>query len=268
VGSVKVLPTQWLADAFGEAVPWVGTHPLFGPTSLMLGERPLRVVICPNPHAAAVRRIRVMYEAAGCEVIEQEADAHDRAMAETHALAYFVAKGIIDAGVGLDAENAPPSSHAILRTVESVRSDAGHLFAALHVDNPYSGEVRERFLDALQSIDRMLRETSPDAAASAIAAMSIPDLGERSSEIREVRDLIDDIDREIVALLARRLLLARRAGRAKAGLGLGIRDARREAELLAERRAWAESNGLDPVVVESLFEQMLRYSRRVQQESD
>lgn len=269
VGSVKVLPSEWMGEAFGESVPWVATHPLFGPTSLALGERPLRVVVCPNPlHEAAVGRVRAMYEGAGCEVVEQEAASHDRAMAETHALAYFVAKGILDAGVGLDAANAPPSSRAILRTVEAVRSDAGHLFASLHVDNPYAGEVRERFLEALQSIDRTLRDTPSGTADSEMASLAIPDLGERSTEIREVRDLIDDIDRDIVSLLARRLLLARRAGRAKAGLGLGVRDARREAELLARRREWAEANGLDPAAVESLFEQVLRYSRRVQSEGD
>jgi prephenate dehydrogenase len=267
VGSVKVLPSEWMGEVFGSAVGWVATHPLFGPTSLALGERPLRVVVCPDPaHGGAVARVRSMYEEAGCEVVEQEAAAHDRAMAETHALAYFVAKGILDAGVALDPENAPPSSRAILRTVEAVRSDAGHLFAALHVDNPYAGEVRERFLEALQTIDRTLRETPPGAAESAMALLAIPDLGERSTEIREVRDLIDDIDRDIVSLLARRLLLARRAGRAKAGMGLAVRDARREAELLARRREWAEANGLDPATVESLFEQVLRYSRRVQSE--
>jgi prephenate dehydrogenase len=188
-------------------------------------------------------------------------------MAETHALAYFVAKGMLDAGVKLDAENAPPSSQAILRTVDAVRSDAGHLFAALHLDNPYAEAVRERFLGALSRIDRALREAGPDDDETESAALSIPDLGERSPEIREVRDLIDDIDRSIVGLLARRALMARRAAKAKAGLGVGIRDPRREYNLLSERRAWAESSGLDPDAIEALFESILRWSRKLQADS-
>jgi len=267
VGSVKVAPMKAMASVLGASVPWAGTHPLFGPVSLMLGERPLRVVLCASPgHPEAARRARRLFEAAGCEVTEQDADAHDLAMAETHALAYFVAKGMMDAGVRLDSENAPPSSRAMLRTVEAVRSDAGHLFAALHLDNPYAEDVRRRFLHALEAIDRSLRETDPSHELEVTGPLSIPDLGQRSPEIREVRELIDDVDREIVALLARRTLLVRRAGRAKAELGASVRDPARETQLLAERRAWAEAAGLDANEIMALFQAVVRYSRRLQSE--
>src|SRR5580700_4157072 len=54
VGSVKVLPEAAFLDVLGEAFPWCGTHPLFGPVSLALAERPLRVVLCPaKAHPAA-----------------------------------------------------------------------------------------------------------------------------------------------------------------------------------------------------------------------
>jgi prephenate dehydrogenase len=265
VGSVKVMPMGEMEAVLGSAVPWAGTHPLFGPTSLALGERPLRVVVCGSTqHPAAPARARALFEAAGCEVVEQDARAHDRAMAETHALAYFVAKGMMNSRVQLDSENAPPSSRAMLRTVEAVRSDAGHLFAALHLDNPFAEGVRRRFLDALEEIDRSLRETDPAREAEVTGPMSIPDLGTHSPEIREVRDLIDDVDREIMTLLARRLLLARRAGRAKAELGAGVRDPQREAQLLNDRRSWAETLGLDPDEIAEIFQAVVQYSRRIQ----
>ena len=47
VGSVKVLPATIFNEVLGDAIPWCGTHPLFGPLSLALAERPLRVVVCP-----------------------------------------------------------------------------------------------------------------------------------------------------------------------------------------------------------------------------
>lgn len=266
VGSVKTVPVRAMREVLGGDVPWAGTHPLFGPTSLTLGERPLRVVITPaTEHPSAAERARTLYERAGCEVVFEEAEAHDRVMAETHALAYYVAKGVMDAGLKLDAELAPPSSQAILRTVEAVRSDAGHLFAALHLDNPYAADMRQRFLDALAEIDRTLQTTGP-TTEERVEAFSIPDLGARSPEIRQVRDLIDDVDRELVGLLARRLLLSKRAGRAKAEIGAAVRDPQREAKLLAERRRWAESLGLDPDEVERLFQAVLRFSRKVQSE--
>ena len=54
------------------------------------------------------------------------------------------------------------------------------------------------------------------------------------------------------------------AAAAKAELGLGVRDARREAALLAARRHDAEAMGLDPESVAEIFETVLRVSRRVQ----
>src|SRR5262249_44128203 len=148
----------------GEAIPWVGTHPMFGPVSLARGERPLRAVVCPNPsHADAVARITALFERIGCEVIHEDAAAHDRTMAYTHALAFFVAKGLIDAGTPASAPYAPPSFQAIARTVELVRSDAGHLFEALHRENPYAGEARRRLLDALTTADSDLARAKPGA---------------------------------------------------------------------------------------------------------
>src|SRR5580658_4476381 len=126
VGSVKVRPAADFAEVLGAAIPWCGTHPLFGPLSLALAERPLRVVVCPAPqHPDAAARVRSLYERIGCEVIEQTAEGHDRVMAHTHALTFFVAKGMIDAGAGMNVPFAPPSFQAISRTIETVRSDAG-----------------------------------------------------------------------------------------------------------------------------------------------
>lgn len=269
VGSVKTHPIEAMRDVLGADIPWIGTHPLFGPTSLALGERPLRVVLCPNPlHAKAAASARALFQSAGCTILEQDAEAHDRAMAETHALAFFVAKGMLDV-VGSGAlPVAPPSFQAIARTIESVRSDAGHLFTAIHRENPFAGESRRRLLDALEHIDRDLAH--PSAAASAGVAvepsLAIPDLGPSSPELKEVRDLIDEVDRELISLLSRRAHLAQRVGRAKARDGKAVRDPVREAQLLQVRRAWAEEHGLDAVSVEEVFVSILRFSRGVQKE--
>lgn len=264
VGSVKVGPTAMMAAVLGRAVPWVGTHPLFGPVSLMRGERPLRAVICPNPlHPAAVTEVGALFARLGCVVLEQDADAHDRAMASTHALAFFVAKGMIDAGVPVDLAYAPPSFQAIARTIESVRADAGHLFVALHRENPYAADARRSLLDALAAADRGLRDPIP--AAREAAALAIPHLGACSPALSEARELIDEVDRELLALLARRARLSRRAAEAKAELGAPVRDARREAELLEARRREAERLGLDAGAVGDIFDAVLRFSRQVQE---
>ena len=262
VGSVKVLPTAAMAAALGTRIPWIGTHPLFGPTSLALAERPLRVVLCPSPmHPAAVARARAFYERLGCWTIEQDAHAHDKAMAETHALAFFVAKGMLDAGVDTRVPFAPPSFQAIARTVDVVRGDAGHLFAAICADNPHAGDARRRLLDALEAVHAALDAPAHDAIAIAPSAATQTPL---SPELADTRDRIDELDQEIVALLSRRAELSRRAMKAKQRLGQPLYDPERETRVLAARRAMADDRGVDPESIEDVFRAILRFSRRVQ----
>lgn len=262
VGSVKVKPVQALAEVLGTDVPWVGTHPLFGPLSLSMAERPMRVVICPNPlHPGAAGRARAFYERLGCEIIEQTPENHDRVMAHTHALTFFVAKGMIDAGTGLDVPFAPASFKALARTIETVRSDAGHLFAAIQRENPYASEARHQLLTALQEIHEQLERIPPEASTPEAGRMAIVAPAAGSSERNEYQAHVDRIDREVMVLLAQRTQLARRAARMEAHAGQGS-DAARDEALLAERRDWAADLGLEPEEAETFFRILLRLPRR------
>lgn len=263
VGSVKAGPVAVMAATLGRAVPWVGTHPLFGPVSLLRDDRPLRAVVCPNPaHPEAVAEVSALYARIGCQVLEQDADAHDKSMAWTHALAFFLARGLLDAGVPTEAAFAPPSFQAIARTIELVRADAGHLYGVLQRENPYAADARRALREALDAADARLREPEGDARAE--AALTVPDLGAASPVLSRTRALIDEVDRELLELLARRARLSRRAAVAKADLGAPVRDARREAELLDARRRGATQLGLDPESVSEIFEAVLRFSRQLQ----
>lgn len=265
VGSVKVVPEAVLSAVLGDEIPWCGTHPLFGPVSLALAERPLRVVVCPaRNHRDAAARVRRLYEQIGCEVIEQSSESHDRVMAHTHALTFFVAKGMIDAGAGVDVQFAPPSFQAFARTIETVRSDGGHLFAAIARDNPFAAEARKELVQALAAIDRTLDARLGDEVAAAAAPIAIPDLGERSPELRQAREHIDEIDLAIVKLLAQRAELQQRAARAKAVLGAPILDGAREGEILAQRREWAGQMRLDVDGTVDVFRAIMTMSKRGQ----
>ena len=280
VGSVKVKPVEAMREILGDAVPWAASHPLFGPVSLSLAERPLRVVLCPNPaHPEAVARLRDLYERIGCQIVMQEPEAHDRVMASTHALTFFIAKGLLDTGVDGNVPFTPPSFQAIARTIASVREDAGHLFKAIQLENPFAGEARERLLAALGTIHRALEASDeaapgqepaaardPMDASDADAALSIPASSAPPPELRETRDLIDAVDREIVKLIVQRSELARRAGHVKAQLGKKVHDPAREATLFEERRRWAADAGLEEETVETVFRSLVSLSRRIQGE--
>ena len=259
VGSVKVRPMEALRRHLASTVPWAATHPLFGPASLEAGEA-RRVVICPGPHPEAEARAQAFWEGLDCEVVRQSAADHDRDMASTHALGFFLAKGLLDAGAGEGVAHPPPSFQALARGVALVRADAGHLFRTLHLENPYARPARRLLLAALQAADRALEEEA--AGAPPTGALDIPAPVQEALE--DVRDRIDAVDRELLGLLERRGRLALQAAHAKAALGREVRDEAREARLLAARRAWARTRALDPEAVEELFQTLLRHSRALQ----
>jgi len=267
VGSVKVKPVEALASVLGRDIPWVGSHPLFGPVSLSRAERPLRVVLCPNPlHPDAATRARALYERLGCEIIEQTPDAHDQVMAQTHALTFFIARGMIEVGAGHNVPFAPPSFQAIARTIDTVRSDAIHLFAAIQAENPYAKDARQQLVESLSKIHHDLDAPAPAPVEPAGGPPPEPPRAFTSPDLDETRERIDELDRELLELLERRVHLAHRAAAAKAEMGVPVMDTSREAALLHKRKQWAEELGLDPSGVEEIFRALLRFSRRAQQQ--
>lgn len=264
VGSVKHGPIRAMTEVLGEGIPWVATHPLFGPASIARGDRPLRVVVCPNElHPGAAGEARYFYEGIGCRVVEQSAEAHDRVMADTHVLAFFVAKGMLETGVDEAVPFAPPSFQAMAQTIEEVRGDAGHLFFPIEKANPFAAEARERLLDALARIHRQLAEAG-EASSAPPRSLAIPAPSGTAPELRETRELIDELDEQLVRLLARRARLSCHAARVKAAQGKPVQDPAREQSLLAQRRAWAEEWELAPETVADVFESILRFSRSEQ----
>ena len=80
------------------------------------------------------------------------------------------------------------------------------------------------------------------------------------AEIRELRDSIDEIDLQIVELLAQRLRLVMRVGEIKRTRGLEVYDAGRERDLLT-RVAAAAPAPLEPAMAERIFQCIIQESR-------
>lgn len=76
-----------------------------------------------------------------------------------------------------------------------------------------------------------------------------------------IRAMIDAVDHDILQLLSRRNGLVAEVAAYKREHGVGIRDLKREGELLADRRARSVPLGLSPEVVESIYRLMLWASR-------
>lgn len=77
--------------------------------------------------------------------------------------------------------------------------------------------------------------------------------------IRELRRNIDDIDSQIINLLAQRLHLVKQVGLYKLSNTCTIRDKAREEEILDRIRKQAVDKKLDSRVVERIFTILFRY---------
>lgn len=124
-------------------------------------------------------------------------------------------------------------------------------------DGPQALTLQELpfFLDDMQRV-RLVYETRARRARAAADPMAA---------LQEVRLGIDDVDAEILALLSRRAALARAAASAKHALGRPVLDREREAATRRWREQLAVTRGLDPALIERLFEEIVAWSRRSQE---
>jgi chorismate mutase len=84
-----------------------------------------------------------------------------------------------------------------------------------------------------------------------------------ATQLRELRDAIDQIDRHIVELLAQRLRLVMSVGDYKRANSLPIYDAERERDLLA-RVANAAPSPLEPAMAQRIFQCVIQESRELE----
>ncbi|WP_342607544.1 bifunctional chorismate mutase/prephenate dehydrogenase [Vibrio tritonius] len=86
-------------------------------------------------------------------------------------------------------------------------------------------------------------------------------------ELSALRDQIDAVDQQMVALLARRLALVEQVGHVKSQHGLPIYAPDREAAMLASRRAEAEKQGVPPQLIEDILRRTMRESYASEKDS-
>ena len=88
-----------------------------------------------------------------------------------------------------------------------------------------------------------------------------------SVELNELRDQIDEVDKQMVALLARRLALVEKVGEVKSEHGLPIYAPDREAAMLASRREEAEKQGVPGQLIEDILRRTMRESYASEKDS-
>ena len=87
---------------------------------------------------------------------------------------------------------------------------------------------------------------------------------EAQQALQRCRKEIESLDRELVALLARRVAVSKEIGSAKKAAGLPTLDPAREAEVIRRAAAMAREAGLNDEKVRDIFWHVIGLSRSVQ----
>lgn len=87
-----------------------------------------------------------------------------------------------------------------------------------------------------------------------------------AASLDALRDEIERVDRELVALMAERVRLARGAGPLKRALGAPLLDPPREAAVVRRAGELGREAGLDDEAVRVVFWQLVGLCRRAQEE--
>lgn len=89
-------------------------------------------------------------------------------------------------------------------------------------------------------------------------------MGKRMRELAQIRQELDEIDREMVKLFERRMTLCREVARTKLAQGKPVLDASREAQVLESRAAMLADATLTEAV-RALYREMMALSRQEQE---
>jgi prephenate dehydrogenase len=150
--SVKVHPVQVMQQALPETVQALATHPLFGPDSAKNGLAGLRVVFCPV--RVSQERLdfwREFWQRQGVMVMEKTPDEHDRQAAYSQGITHFLGRVLGELHLR-SAEITTKGFEDILGVIEQTNNDTWQLFFDLQCYNPYTKEMRDRLVQAFNTI--------------------------------------------------------------------------------------------------------------------
>ena len=91
--------------------------------------------------------------------------------------------------------------------------------------------------------------------------------GAPPTELAECRSAIEEIDRQLIELLAKRVALGRKTATIKRAAGLPILDPQREAEVIRRAVTSAREHDLPEEAVRQVFWHVVGLSRRVQEDA-
>lgn len=154
VASVKVAPTELLRQHLQQSDQLLITHPLFGPQTAQHGLDGLKFIVTQKSGDKAEGVVEY-FESLGLEIVYMSADDHDKQMAYTHVLTFFISRALLKMNIR-DVELSAPSFQKLLALEDLESKHSEDLFRTIQKGNPYGKEVRETLLKTLQDLQTEL----------------------------------------------------------------------------------------------------------------
>ena len=125
-------------------------------------------------------------------------------------------------------------------------------------------EVHPSPSEALTDANQQLSPNELAAMLGRLAAQQVSGDGRSQEALAPLRQQIDEVDHEMIGLLARRMSLSQQIAHEKQRVGLPAYQSKRWESVMADRLQAAMQAGLDPVFVREMFEKVHAESLRVQ----
>lgn len=110
------------------------------------------------------------------------------------------------------------------------------------------------------------QQVTPDVLDYILSRLVIRDKVEATDSLSDLRRQIDEIDNELIDLLAKRMKISRAIGEYKKEKGMTIVQPRRYTQILDKRGAQGSLQGIDPECIKNIFEHIHEESVRQQME--
>lgn len=165
ITSVKSGPLKAMMESCTGSV--VGTHPLFAPSVHSLQGQ--RIVLCRGRGNDWFDWLWKMFHARGLVAMESSPQDHDRAMAVVQVLIHFatevMGKTLVRLGVDIEETLRFTSPVYLMELLMTARhfAQSSELYGSIQMSNPATPKVTAAFVDAAQSLQKILSDHDDDA---------------------------------------------------------------------------------------------------------
>ncbi len=134
------------------------------------------------------------------------------------------------------------------------------------MDLGFDGLIVESHCDPDNAWSDASQQVTPEVLDFIVSRLIFRDTSEHTDRLKDLRQEIDELDNELIDLLAKRMKICRSIGEYKKESGMTIVQTRRYSEILDKRGAQGSLLGIDTHCIKNIFEHIHEESVRQQME--